>query len=369
MATTSAVLLLRPRVPHLVARPGRLAAGLAAGDAGRAARASRAGGWSPARWPGSRRTTSCWCSCCSPASRSGSRWSARAAAAVAVRLGRRGAHRRRRPAERGLPADPRPAAAPDGAGAVGEQRRRRAGQHVGPAARAARAAAGGDLGRRAAGAVARPPGAVLRGRVRGGRALHVRLRRAAALPGLHPADPVRRRHRRDGATSRPGLGGPVRAQRRGVARARAAADAGRLRRRDAGPRRQPARPGLHRLAGVRPPGHRGVRRAAGPRRTPPCSPPTTARPGAAPLPAGRPGLQRPERALRPGPAARRRHDGGRRRRPVPRGPRRCSTTAGARPARQRRRRRQRGAGSADRRLHRPDRVRGPCCGRRLHHLD
>ena len=41
---------------------------------------------------------------------------------------------------------------------------------------------------------------------------------------------------------------------------------------------QPDRRRLRRLAGVRPPDHRRVRRAAGPRRTPPCSPPTTARP-------------------------------------------------------------------------------------------
>ena len=42
---------VRPRVPDLVARPGRLAAGLAPGDAGRAADASRGGGWSPAPSP------------------------------------------------------------------------------------------------------------------------------------------------------------------------------------------------------------------------------------------------------------------------------------------------------------------------------
>ena len=184
---------LRPRVPDLVVGPGRLAAGLAPGDPGRgtggaplvagggrgggARDVQQAAGARPA--PGDR-------------ARSGAGRSA-PTPAVAVRLGRSGAHPRRGPSEPALPADPRPAADPDGAGPVREQRRRRADQHVGPAAGAARSAAGGDLGGRAAGAVAGPPGAVLRGGVRGGRALHVRLGGAAALPGLHPPPPVRRR--------------------------------------------------------------------------------------------------------------------------------------------------------------------------------
>ena len=110
-------------------------------------------------------------------------------AALAVRLGRSAAHAPARPAERRLPADARPAPAADGPRAVGEQRRRRAGHHVGPAARAARATAGGDLGGRAAVAVAGPADAVLRRGVRGGRAVHVRLGCPAALPGLHPPLP------------------------------------------------------------------------------------------------------------------------------------------------------------------------------------
>ena len=46
---------------------------------------------------------------------------------------------------------------------------------------------------------------------------------------------------------------------------------------------------------------------------------------------GRPGLQRAERALRPGSTARLGHDRGGRRRPVRRGPRGCSTAAGSAP--------------------------------------
>ena len=158
---------LRPRLPDLVARPGRLAAGLAAGDAGRAARRAALVAGRPARWPGSRRTTSCWSlvllagiaaglAVVGPRARLRSPY-VWGGAALTVLIGL---------PERRLPADPRPAPAPDGARAVGEQRRRRAGEHVGAAARAARAAAGGDLGGRVAGAVARPAGAVLRRGVR-----------------------------------------------------------------------------------------------------------------------------------------------------------------------------------------------------------
>ena len=71
--------------------------------------------------------------------------------------------------------------------------------------------------------------------------------------------------------------------------------------------------------------------------------------------ARRSGLQRAERALRPGPAAGLGHDPGGRRRPVPGRPRAVRPVHGPRPARQRGRRRQRGAGAADRRLHRPRR--------------
>ena len=164
MATTSAVLLFGARAPHLGTRPGRLGVGLAVRAPGGAtrrppvvARRRRAGRPRDVQQAPRRRA----------ARRHRDRpRDGRSAppAAVAVRLGRRRPHRAARAPERHLPAHPRPAAAEDGPGPRGQQRRRRAGQHVVPADRAARAAARGDLGDRAAGVVARPSGAVLRGR-------------------------------------------------------------------------------------------------------------------------------------------------------------------------------------------------------------
>ena len=111
------------------------------------------------------------------------------------------------------------------------------------------------------------------------------------------------------AASRPGLGGAVRAQRRRVARARAAARPGRH---ASAPRRSPTStcsprtPSAGRRTSTRSPASYD---ALPDQRTPPSFTSNYGEAGAAaPLPAGRPGLQRPERALRPGPTARRRHD-------------------------------------------------------------
>ena len=120
-------------------------------------------------------------------------------------------------------------------------------------------------------------------------------------------------------------------------------------------RGQPDGPGLRRLAGVRPPGHRRCTTPSPTARTPRCSPRTTARPARSRTSGPTYPVYSAQNALYDQARPPERHHavvvvGGQYPRYAA-----CSAAARSAPARQRGRRRQRGAGPADRRVHRPAR--------------